>query len=100
MRRIDFRPSVVECRIYEKGGYTDRSAYQGSFIVHIIGDIAVGALLTGQSEHDKCTWDMETTRELMDYLSGLGVRTYEYEHKGKRKRIDIETATRHRRAHG
>ena len=81
--RVDFRPSVIECRIYDKGGYKERSAYLGSFVMHVVGDTAYNTLLTGVCEEDECTWDTEIDAETVEYLLSIDVKRVIYEHKGK-----------------
>ncbi len=76
-------PTVVECRIYDKGGYKERSAYLGSFVMHVIGETAWVTLLTGICEEDKCSWDAELDQEMLDYARGMGAVVLRYEHKGK-----------------
>lgn len=81
--RVDFRPTVVECRIYDKGGYKERSAYRGSFVLHLLGEVAEVTLLTGVCEDDACAWDAEIDAETVEYLKSQGMRRVRYEHKGK-----------------
>ena len=82
--RVDFRPSVVECRIYEKGGYQQRSAYVGSFVMHLAGDEALLTLLTGENDREACVWDQQIDREVARYLLSKGIRKVRYEHNGDR----------------
>ena len=82
-KRVDFRPSVVECRIYDKGSYKERSAYRGSFVIHVLGETAEVTLLTGVCSDSACAWDQEVDAETVDYLLRLGVKKAVYEHKGK-----------------
>ena len=82
--RVDFRPSVIECRIYEKGGYEQRSAYIGSFVMHLAGEEAMITLLTGVSESEAYTWDHQIDREVARYLLSKGIRRVRYERNGDR----------------
>ncbi len=82
--RVDFKPSVIECRIYEKGGYKQRSAYAGSFVIHLAGDEALVTLLTGTTNNDSYSWDHQIDKEVSRYLISKGVRTVRYEHNGDR----------------
>ena len=89
--RVDFRPSVIEARIYDKGGYRERSAYRGSFVMHIVGDTAYNTLLTKVAgRRAGCAWDEEIDAETADYLLSLGVKRVVYEHKGKQVVRELE----------
>ncbi len=82
--KLDFRPSVIECRMYERGSYEEKSPYVGSFTVHVFGDRAEITLLTGICEGDTCNWSPSIDKQVTDYLANLGVKEISYEHKGKR----------------
>ena len=88
---VEFTPTVVEARIYETGGYKERSAYVGSFTVHITGDEAHVTLLTGtEFDSDGCyTWTKHTNTQMQDYLRRRGVRWLNYECKGRKVRRDL-----------
>ncbi len=94
-RRIDFRPTVIEARIYDKGGYKERTKYLGSFVLHVVGEAAELTLLTGVGGKDKRSWDSELDAEMFEYVQSLEVAKLTYEVKGKKVTRNVPAA-RHR----
>ncbi len=82
--RIDFRPTVIECRIYDKGSYKERTSYLGSFVIHLLDETAEVTLLTGICKEDACSWDSQLDDELENYLRSIDIKYLSYEHKGKK----------------
>ena len=80
--RVDFTPTVIEARIYDRGSYKERSAYRGSFVMHVVGETATITLLTG--ECSDCAWTPAVNRKMTEYVRRLGVKLLTYEVKGKR----------------
>lgn len=82
--KVDFRPTVVECRVYDGGSYEERSPYkQGSFVIHILGDVAEVSLLTAAYDMMHSAWTPTVDRETVRYLRENGVKRMRYEHKHK-----------------
>ena len=87
--KVEFTPATIEARIYETGGYKERSAYVGSFIIQVMGDEAWISLLTNVEESECYAWTKGIEQQTREHLRRMGIRWVTYECKGQKVRRDI-----------